>query len=101
MGYTHKLKKDLINREFFNKNEFNCIYLRYINNSHLDKKYKIYIFYKFLKKFHLNSSSSRIVNRCIMTGRANWSLRMFKLSRISFKEFADHGLINGVRRAVW
>ena len=36
-----------------------------------------------------------------MTGRANWSLRMFKLSRISFKEFADHGLIYGVRRAVW
>jgi ribosomal protein S14 len=26
---------------------------------------------------------------------------MFKLSRISFKEFADKGLINGIRRAVW
>ena len=101
MGYKHKLKKDLINRKFFNKNEFNCIFLKYINNSDIDKKYKIYIFYKFLKKFHLNSSSSRIVNRCIITGRANWSLRMFKLSRISFKEFADHGLINGVRRAIW
>jgi ribosomal protein S14 len=36
-----------------------------------------------------------------MTGRANWSLRMFKLSRISFKEFADKGLISGIRRAIW
>jgi ribosomal protein S14 len=26
---------------------------------------------------------------------------MFKLSRMSFKEFADNGLINGVRRAIW
>ena len=101
MGYRHKLKKDYINRKFFNKNEFNSIILKYYNNSDIDNKYKYYIFYKFLKKFHLNSSSSRIVNRCIITGRANWSLRMFKLSRISFKEFADQGLITGIRRATW
>jgi hypothetical protein len=71
MGFKHKLKKDLINRKFFNKNEFNFIFLRYINNIDIDKKYKYYFFFKFLKKFHLNSSSSRIVNRCIITGRAN------------------------------
>ena len=28
MGYRHKLKKDYINRKFFNKNEFNCIILK-------------------------------------------------------------------------
>jgi len=101
MGYKHKLVKDFRNRKFFNKNEFNCILLKYYNNVNIQEKYKIYIFYRFLKKFHLNSSSSRIVNRCIMTGRANWSIRMFKLSRISFKEFSDQGLITGIRRANW
>lgn len=100
MGYKHKIKKDFRNRLFFNKNEFNFIILKYYNNVDIDIKYKYYIFYKFLKQFHLNSSSSRIVNRCIMTGRANWSLRMFKISRMTFKEFADNGYINGVRRAV-
>jgi hypothetical protein len=71
MGFKHKLKKDIKNRIFFNKNEFNFLLLRYYNNIDIDIKYKYYIFFKFLKKFHLNSSSSRIVNRCSMTGRAN------------------------------
>lgn len=99
MGFKHKLKKDVRNRIFFNKNEMNCILLKYYNNLEIDLKYKYFILFKFLKKFHLNSSSSRTVNRCSMTGRANWSLRMFKLSRISFKEFADNSFICGVRRA--
>jgi ribosomal protein S14 len=101
MGFKHKIKKDIKNRVFFNKNEFNCILLKYFNNIDIDMKYKYYLYYKFLKKFHLNSSSARIVNRCVMTGRANWSLRMFRLSRISFKEFADNSFICGVRRATW
>jgi hypothetical protein len=71
MGFKHKLKKDVKTRIFFNKNEMNCILLRYYNNLDIDLKYKYYILFKFLKKFHLNSSSSRTVNRCSMTGRAN------------------------------
>jgi len=42
MGYRHKLKKDYINRKFFNKNEFNSIILKYYNNSDIDNKYKYY-----------------------------------------------------------
>ncbi len=71
MGFKHKIKKDMRNRTFFNKNEFNSIILKYYNNTDIDIKYKYYFFFKFLKKFHLNSSSSRVVNRCVMTGRAN------------------------------
>lgn len=101
MGYKHKLQKDVETRIYFNKNELNCILLKYYYNTSIKKKYKNFIFYKFIKKFHLNSSSSRIVNRCIMTGRANWTLRKFKVSRMTFKEFADNGFINGIRRATW
>ena len=72
MGYKHKLNKDFVNRKFFLKNELNCVMLSYFNKTvDLDYFYKCYFFYKFLNSFHLNSSSSRIVNRCIRTGRAN------------------------------
>jgi small subunit ribosomal protein S14 len=100
MGYKHKLKKDLINRNFFKKSEMSNLVFKYYLNSNLDHKYKKYFFYKFVYKFHLNSSSSRIVNRCLLTGRAGGVVRKFMLSRITFKEFADMGQICGVRRAV-
>lgn len=99
MGLTHRLSKDLKNRKFFKRNELNFVFLKYYYNLDLDSKFKYFFLYKFIKKFHLNSSSSRIVNYCIITGRANWSLRMFRLSRITFKEFSDLGMINGIRRA--
>jgi hypothetical protein len=71
MGFKHRLKKDMRNRIFFDKNEFNFLLLKYYNNVDIAIEYKSYFFFKFMKKFHLNSSSSRIVNRCSMTGRAN------------------------------
>ncbi len=71
MGFRHKIKKDIVNREFFKKSEFNKIILKYyINNHNVDLDYKNLLFYKFIKNFHLNSSSSRIVNRCVFTGRS-------------------------------
>jgi len=102
MGYKHKINKDNITRQFFGKSELNKIILKYyINNTNINNDYKNLLFYKFIKNFHLNSSSARIVNRCIMTGKSTWVLRKFKLSRISFKELADYGKINGIRRATW
>lgn len=71
MGYKHKIRKDVKTRLFFNKKEIECVLLNYFNNLDLNKRHKIYIFYKFLRKFHLNSSSSRIVNICIKTGRSS------------------------------
>jgi hypothetical protein len=71
MGYKHKIKKDKIMRNFFEKKELNNILLKYyINNNNIDINFKNSVFFKFLKNFHLNSSSSRIVNRCIMTGKS-------------------------------
>jgi small subunit ribosomal protein S14 len=100
MGYKYKLKKDSMTRDFFKKNEMNNLLFKYYLNSNLDFKYKSYFFYKFLYRFHLNSSSSRVVNRCLITGRAGGIVRKVMLSRITFKEFAEMGQICGVRRAV-
>ena len=95
------LEKDKRTRYFWSKNELNMIAFKYIISSDLSKEYKQYIYHKFLKKFHLNSSQSRIVNRCVFCSRSHWILREFRVTRMTFRDYADFGNINGVRRASW
>lgn len=71
MGTKIKVHKDYISRNFFLKNEMNIKLMKYYTKVLLLDVSKGYVYYKFLKKFHLNSSSSRLVNRCLYTGRAN------------------------------
>lgn len=98
----HNIKKDKKTRFFLKQKELKRIVLKYnLNSKFIKKKYKLIFFYKFIKNFHLNSSTSRLVNTCIYTGRSYWILRKFRLSRMSFRKLADQGLFNGVRRASW
>ena len=54
-----------------------------------------------LNKMPKNSSPIRLRNRCQFTGRSRGFLRKFKLSRLSFREMANQGLIPGVVKASW
>lgn len=48
-----------------------------------------------------DASPTRLVNRCEVTGRRRGYLRRFKMSRITFREMASHGLIPGVTKSSW
>jgi small subunit ribosomal protein S14 len=48
-----------------------------------------------------NSASSRIKNRCILTGRRAAVYRIFKLSRIALRKKALEGYLPGVHKASW
>ena len=48
-----------------------------------------------------NASPTRTVNRCLVSGRRRAFLRRFKLSRISFRELANAGMIPGVTKSSW
>lgn len=54
-----------------------------------------------LDKMPKNTSPQRLRNRCQLTGRSRGFLRKFKLSRLSFRELANAGLIPGVVKASW
>lgn len=54
-----------------------------------------------LNKMPRDSSPIRLRNRCSMTGRARGFLRKFKLSRLTFREYALRGMIPGVTKASW
>ncbi len=48
-----------------------------------------------------DASPTRLVNRCAISGRRRAFMRRFHLSRISFRELANAGMIPGVTKSSW
>ena len=57
--------------------------------------------YQALQKLPKNSSPVRAHNRCKSTGRPKGYMRQFGISRVTFREMANKGLIPGVKKASW
>ncbi len=54
-----------------------------------------------LQKLPGYSSAVRMHNRCQLTGRPRGYMRQFGVSRVTFREMANQGLIPGVKKASW
>lgn len=54
-----------------------------------------------LRKLPLNSSPTRLHNRCVVTGRPKAYMRKFGLSRITFRELVHKGFLPGVTKSSW
>ncbi|HFX17597.1 MAG TPA: 30S ribosomal protein S14 [Flavobacteriales bacterium] len=54
-----------------------------------------------LQKLPKNASPVRLHNRCKLTGRPRGYMRIFGISRVTFREMANEGLIPGVKKASW
>jgi len=57
--------------------------------------------YRKLQKLPRNSSASRVVRRCSITGRPHAVYRKFGLSRIKLREAAMRGDIPGLVKSSW
>ena len=57
--------------------------------------------YEALQKLPKNASPIRKHNRCKLTGRPRGYMRQFGISRVTFREMANQGLIPGVTKASW
>ena len=57
--------------------------------------------YEALQKLPKNASPVRMHNRCKLTGRPKGYMRTFGVSRVTFREMANQGLIPGVKKASW
>ena len=57
--------------------------------------------YEALQKLPKNTSPVRLHNRCKLTGRPKGYMRQFGISRVTFREMANQGLIPGVKKASW
>nr|YP_008816040.1 ribosomal protein S14 [Closterium baillyanum]AGZ90258.1 ribosomal protein S14 [Closterium baillyanum] len=54
-----------------------------------------------LSKLPRNSSKTRIRNRCIITGRPRSVYKLFRVSRIVFRELASQGALLGISKSSW
>nr|YP_010506646.1 ribosomal protein S14 [Tetraselmis suecica]UXF58509.1 ribosomal protein S14 [Tetraselmis suecica] len=54
-----------------------------------------------IQKLPRNSSSTRLHNRCFITGRPKGYFRDFGLSRHCLREMAQEGLLPGITKASW
>ena len=54
-----------------------------------------------LQKLPLNSSPTRLHNRCFLTGRPKGYYRFFGLSRHMLRKLAHQGALAGVKKASW
>ena len=54
-----------------------------------------------LQQLPRNSSSVRLHNRCLVTGRSKGYFRDFGLSRHVLREMAHQGLLPGVKKSSW
>ena len=54
-----------------------------------------------LAKLPRNSSAVRLHNRCQLTGRPKGYMRMFGVSRVTFRKMALDGKIPGITKASW
>ncbi len=57
--------------------------------------------YEALQKLPKNASPVRLHNRCKLTGRPRGYMRQFGISRVTFREMANSGLVPGVKKASW
>ena len=67
----------------------------------LRKKLKEAGDYDALDKLPRNASPVRLKNRCKLTGRPKGYMRMFGISRVTFREMALNGKIPGITKASW
>jgi small subunit ribosomal protein S14 len=54
-----------------------------------------------LQQLPLNSSPTRLHNRCSVTGRPKGYFRDFGISRHVLREYASEGLLPGVTKSSW
>ncbi len=98
---ANSIQKDQKKRTLFSKYEIKRLLLKsIIRDLSLTKNLRFQSIQE-LNKFPRNASLGRIRNRCLQTGRAKSNYRIFKISRISFRELALKGLLPGVTKSSW
>lgn len=95
----YNIKRDLKLRQKFANSEERYRSLRSLYvNSYIDSEVREIARIDLQK---ISGLRTKIVNRCVLTGRSRGILRKFKVSRLTFKELASTGVIVGIKKSSW
>lgn len=98
---TNFVQTDIKRRQLVLKDQLKRLNYKYIiYNRNLNIKVR-YEFSKKLNKLNRTGSEVRVRNRCVLTGRSRSIYRLFRVSRIKFRELASKNLFPGVTKASW
>jgi ribosomal protein S14 len=100
------VQKDKSLRQKFLSKELNQKILVYsfrklLNTVKYSKKKKNFFSISLFKKFKKITSKTKIVRRCILTGRSRSSLRILGFSRIKIKELIRDRRISNISKKSW
>jgi len=93
--------KDLKKRKVVKKFENKKIVLKSLILNNNFKNFISWNAYTLLISLPKNSSKTRIVKRCIFTGKKSCVNKNFKLSRFFFLKFARFCFIPGLNKSTW
>jgi len=97
----NKIKLDKYRRLCFQKYEKQkLLYKLLSNNNNLSINVRFFYLLK-LSKLIKNSNSTRIKNRCFITGRSRANYKLFHLSRLQIRELGGFGLLPGLTKSSW
>ena len=95
------IEKDKKRRYLYANTEKKYLILKYLaNNLNLSKQIRQEA-QEQLGSLSLNGSSTRLRNRCVITGRGRSVYKKFKLSRLMFRKLALQGELIGVTKISW
>lgn len=90
--------KDRTKRLLFKKHELKLLKRKYLYNSNcLNLSLNNFV----INNSFLSFSKVRIKNRCFLTFRSKSVFRLFKMSRIVFRNLVSFGLICGFKKSSW
>lgn len=98
---ANNLQKDKRLRFLASRYELKRIqYKSIINNLCLPKEIRYEYVFK-LNKLSRNTSTIRIKNRCILSGRGKGIYRFCKLSRLNLRRLSAEGFLPGIIKSCW
>jgi ribosomal protein S14 len=100
------IQKDIKLRNKFSNQELNqkvliYIFRKLLNNKKYSKKKKKIIFTILFKKYKNITSKTKIVRRCVLTGRSVSSTRVSGISRIKLQELIKNKEIRNCIKKSW
>lgn len=92
------IKDYKLRKNFFYKENKILIFKSLLRNTNINENIRQIIQLKF-NLFLNNTFSSRIKNRCILTGRSRGLITKYRISRLSFREYVEQNyLLNIVKK---
>jgi ribosomal protein S14 len=95
-----KIRKNFYAKELLKK-KLKFLYLKNFNNKYFLNSRYFAVLYFFLKKKNNVFSKTKVVRRCVFTGRGRGSIRVFGVSRSVLREMLQGGVMPGWFKSIW